>query len=330
MAAPSDARVEEAVAEAAPAAAPTDAKKPKRALSAYWIYSSSVREEVTKESKEKNNGKAGLGDIAKIIAGRWAAMPEAEKKPFEDKAEEDKRRYEAEMQAFNEASDPAGLLRKKYEHLIPKRPKTGYFLFMQDAAKREKATESLKAEGSEANMKQLTARLAEMWKAAPAEERAGYEEQSQKERAEFLERQKTWQATPEFAEIEKAEKEMAERRKAAEADAPAEAKGTKRGRKAEGEKTPSPKKAKAEAEAGKPTPAARSAKRAKHSPEAPEPAIDAEVLAEAGKLGFEAPLKNLAGRPEVVASGKQSREILAALKASGGLVNPAKRALLGA
>merc|ERR1712050_526343 len=56
--------------------------------------------------------------------------------------------------------------------------------------------------------------------------------------------------------------------------------------------------------------------------------IDADVLAEAAKLGLDGMLRNLAARPEVIACGKSSRDIFSALQASGGLVNAAKRALL--
>jgi len=62
---------------------------------------------------------------------------------------------------------------------------------------------------------------------------------------------------------------------------------------------------------------------------APQPHIDEKVLTEASKLDLEAGLRNLASRAEVMASGKSSRAILEALKASKGLVNPAQRALLG-
>merc|ERR1712062_214918 len=57
--------------------------------------------------------------------------------------------------------------------------------------------------------------------------------------------------------------------------------------------------------------------------------IDDKVLKEASKLGMIAALENLAGRAEVISSRKGARAVLDALKASGGLVNPAKRALLG-
>merc|ERR1719282_1206884 len=58
--------------------------------------------------------------------------------------------------------------------------------------------------------------------------------------------------------------------------------------------------------------------------------VDAKVLAEAAKLGYEAALRNLAGRPDVKDLKKSDVDLLNALKTSEGLVNPARRALLGA
>merc|ERR1712228_342171 len=57
--------------------------------------------------------------------------------------------------------------------------------------------------------------------------------------------------------------------------------------------------------------------------------IEDKVLKEASKLGLAVALENLASRPEIVSSRKSARAVLDALKASGGLVNPAKRTLLG-
>lgn len=58
--------------------------------------------------------------------------------------------------------------------------------------------------------------------------------------------------------------------------------------------------------------------------------IESIVLDEARTLGFEAALRNLVDRPDVIACGVSHVAALNALKASDGLVNPAKRALLAA
>lgn len=62
---------------------------------------------------------------------------------------------------------------------------------------------------------------------------------------------------------------------------------------------------------------------------APQPVLDATVLREAEKLGYDASLRNLASRPEIIARGIKARIMLEALKRSDGLVNKAKNALLG-
>lgn len=316
-------------------------QKPKKALSAYWIYSNERRDEVTKALKEANDGKAKFGEVAKELSAKWAALPEAEKKVYEDKAAADKERFTSEYKAYLEASDPAGTLRMKHQQLIPKKPLTPYFAYTQDPKNRDKAAEALKADGKETGMKQLTAKLSEMWKAAPAEEKAPYEDQHRKEHAEFVEKQKAWQATAEFAEIERAEKAQEEKRKAAEAEQKgAEAKESeapqgakKRGRPAAAaESTPKAKEARGARENRTPQSAPgsdskRPKKAAKTEPAAAQ--LDETVLAEAAKLGYEGALKNLAARPEVVVSGRSARALLDALQTSKGLVNPAKRALLG-
>ena len=116
--------------------------------------------------------------------------------------------------------------------MIPKKPNTAYFLFIQDSTIREKASEALKTDGKEAGTKQLASKLGEMWKAASSEDKARFEEEFKKDQVQFLEKQKAWQATPEFAEIESAEKLMGERRKLTESEQPdgQQAKGVKRGR----------------------------------------------------------------------------------------------------
>mmetsp|Transcript_82827 Transcript_82827/g.192464 ORF Transcript_82827/g.192464 Transcript_82827/m.192464 type:complete len:320 (-) Transcript_82827:60-1019(-) len=304
-----------------PPSANPEAAKPKKAATPYILFGNKVREDIAQELKAKGDGKASLGDIAKEIAARWAALGEAEKKEFEDLASEDKTRYASEFKVYLESSDPAGALRAKYAHMIPKKPLTAYFLFNQDPAQRERAAAALKETGSETGNKQITSKLAELWKAASAEEKAPYEERYKQEHADFVKKQMAWQATPEFAEIEAAAKRQADGKE----EVPE--KGTKRrgGQakpEAKVEATPKVKSAVLQV----PATSVKRARKAKE--ETSEVAVDTDVLAEADKFGLGSMLKNLASRPEVMASGKSSKELFKALQASGGLVNPAKRALL--
>merc|ERR1711972_509516 len=108
-----------------------------------------------------------------------------------------------------------------------------------------------------------------------AEQKATYEDTYKKDHAEFLEKQKAWQATPEFSEIEKAEKAQEEKRKAAEAEQQAaeakekaekEAKSAKkRSRSAANESTPKKKEEPKEKKARQSTPTLES-KRPKKAP----------------------------------------------------------------
>jgi len=67
----------------------------------------------------------------------------------------------------------------------------------------------------------------------------------------------------------------------------------------------------------------------KSAPGAPEVTFPATVLQEAEKLEFVGALRNLASRPEIMERKVTPRVLLEALKESNGLVNPAKRAILG-
>jgi len=171
--------------------------------------------------------------------------------------------------------------------MIPKKPLTAYFLFSQDPAQRERAAAALKEAGSETGNKLITSKLAELWKAASTEEKAIYEERYKQEHADFVKRQTAWQATPEFVEIEAAAKKQAEGKE----EVPK--KGTKR---RGGQAKPEGK--------GAATPQAKSAALQLSA----TPAKRARKAKDKFNLG--SMLKNLASRPDVIASGKSSKELL--------------------
>lgn len=307
--------------------------KPKQPLSAYWLFSGNVREIVTKELKEACGGKAKFGDIAKSIKAKWEKLTADEKKEFEGKAAADKERYAAEMKIYLEASDPAQALRKKYHGKMPEKPPSVFELFSRDEAQRKKAVESA---GATASDKDITAKLREMWKGAIKEEKEPFEAEYKKRHAQFVKEQKEWMTTPEFAEIEKAEKMQEDKKKAQAAVDEAVDVGNKKrpakvaeivvpidtpmNTRSDGGSTATPK-----------TNSAPAKKSRKSVSTDMKPSIVLEVadLAEARLLNFESMLRNLATRPELLDNGNTSKDLLTALKASGGLVNPAKYALLG-
>ncbi|KAI8335098.1 non-histone chromosomal protein 6 [Chlamydoabsidia padenii] len=68
-----------------------DPNAPKRGLSAYMFFSQANRNKVKEENPE-----ASFGQLGKILGQKWKEMSDEEKKPYNEQAEKDKARYEAE------------------------------------------------------------------------------------------------------------------------------------------------------------------------------------------------------------------------------------------
>merc|ERR1712013_873914 len=226
------------------------------------------------------------------------------------------------------ACDPPAALKRKYAHLIPKPPPSPYALFCDQ--KRDEAGKGLQADGKVAGMKEVATKLGEMWRETSDEAKNDFQQQYTSLKLEFISKQKDWQATPEFAEIAQAEKAKEERQRAVEAAIAAEAAAKKEqeardAKKRKRESKAAPKSVGTPPKKSRGAPPPMSDKKGK----AEKPDIPKAILSEAVKFGMEAGLRNLIGRPEVQASKKSARAILDALRTSNGLVNPAKRALLG-
>ncbi|KAI8646161.1 high mobility group box domain-containing protein, partial [Parasitella parasitica] len=73
-----------------------DPNTPKRGLSAYMFFSQDQRATVKEENPE-----ASFGQIGKILGEKWKKMSDDEKKPYNKKAEADKKRYEDEKAAVS-------------------------------------------------------------------------------------------------------------------------------------------------------------------------------------------------------------------------------------
>jgi len=313
---------------------PVDAK-PKRAASAYFLFGDSVRQGLMEENRKQNGGKCKVAEVAKQIGECWGKLGAQEKAKFEEQAKEGKEKQAVVMQAYKEANDPLSVLKEKYADLIPKKAHTSYFIFAQEnKAKTEKDLRDA-GEDEKALFKKITVKLGEMWKALSEADKVPWNDKAKKAVIEYEEKKKVWEATPEFVEFQRVEKEQKEKeaaqkeaaKEAEESSAKEESPKKKSKRKAaddEGAEASSPpdKKAKVEKAAKLP----RTAKPAK--PQAP--VIDADIIKKAEGLGLLSPLKNLLDRPEVVAKDFSHAKLLSALEESGGLVNKAKYSLMGA
>ena len=72
-----------------------DPNAPKRNMSAFFFFSNHIRPSI-----KKDNPDASFGEIAKIISSEYKALSDKERKKWELNAEEDKTRYQREMQRF--------------------------------------------------------------------------------------------------------------------------------------------------------------------------------------------------------------------------------------
>merc|ERR1719217_290651 len=170
--------------------------KPKKALSAYFIW---LNEVGRKDIIAKQFGGSGkdVAAIAKAAGVAWGAMSDADKKPWNEKAEKDKERHANEMKTYvpSESSEPKKKKGKKGKK-DPNKPKRGlsaYFFFGKDVRadviKNEckgdgsKVTEVMKAIGVrwgkvDAKGREKYEKLAEADKERYAKEMAEYKKNS--------------------------------------------------------------------------------------------------------------------------------------------------------
>ncbi|KYR03121.1 PHD zinc finger-containing protein [Tieghemostelium lacteum] len=71
--------------------------KPKNNIASFFHYLNS-RRDLEKKAKPEST----LSDIAKLVASKWKQLSEEEKQPYNEKAREDRKRYEDEVRAYNQ------------------------------------------------------------------------------------------------------------------------------------------------------------------------------------------------------------------------------------
>ena len=113
-----------------------DPNRPKRPTSAYFYFVAKEREECKKRGEDISR----VAEWTKAASGRWRELSSAGRKPFDELAAKDKKRYENEMAAYGGKGGKRAKDANK-----PKRPQSAYFLFLADFRAREK--DNFKHEG---------------------------------------------------------------------------------------------------------------------------------------------------------------------------------------
>merc|ERR1719183_360598 len=88
-----------------------DPNKPKRAMSAYFIWMGENRAKIIAEHKLDASK---VTEVMKKMGELWSKMTDAQKKPFEDKAAKAKEQYEKDMAAYE--PDESQFITKKEQY----------------------------------------------------------------------------------------------------------------------------------------------------------------------------------------------------------------------
>lgn len=90
----------------------------KRAKTAYFFFLDDFRKSYCKDGDQIPKA----SEITKACGKQWGIMTELDKKPYTEKAAEDRKRYESEISVYRKVRDPDK----------PKKPPTAYFYFLTD------------------------------------------------------------------------------------------------------------------------------------------------------------------------------------------------------
>jgi len=149
-----------------------DPNKPKRNMSAFFLYSNAFRNDV----KEKNP-EAKFGQIAKLLSVQFKALSAKENAKWQKLAEKDKARYLREMEHYVPPSDDEDEVRgkkkkKKKDPNAPKRNQSSFFLYSN-------ATRSdVKTTNPEAKFGDIAKLISVNFKALSTKERAKWDKKA--------------------------------------------------------------------------------------------------------------------------------------------------------
>jgi len=166
-----------------------DPNKPKRNMSAFFLYSQAYRSQVTQDNPE-----AKFGQIAKILSVQYKALPEKETKKWQQKAEKDKIRYQEEMKHYvepPEAREAGGGKRKKQKKdpNMPKRNMSAFFLYSIEHRPR------VKEENPDAKFGDIAKLISQEFKALTEKERKKYDKLAAQDKERYQSAMVTYKAT---------------------------------------------------------------------------------------------------------------------------------------
>ncbi|XP_028132207.2 high mobility group protein DSP1 isoform X3 [Diabrotica virgifera virgifera] len=153
--------------------------RPRGRMTAYAFFVQTCREEHKKKHPEEN---VVFAEFSKKCAERWKTMLDKEKKRFHEMAENDKKRYDTEMQSYTppKGEKQRGKKRKQIKDPnAPKRSLSAFFWFSNDERGK------VKAQNPEYGVGDIAKELGRRWAEADQEAKGKYEALADKDKARY-------------------------------------------------------------------------------------------------------------------------------------------------
>lgn len=156
-----------------------DPNKPKRNMSAFFLYSNAHRQRV----KDENPG-IKFGDVAKILSTEFKSLKPKEAAKWQKLAEQDKERYTREMDGYappsdEDSDDGKKKKKKKKDPNAPKRNQSSFFLYSNYIRN------DVKRRYPDAKFGEIAQIISREFKALPPHERAQWDQRAAEDKERY-------------------------------------------------------------------------------------------------------------------------------------------------
>ena len=174
---------------------------PKRFKSAFIIFSAEKHKKIKAKFAEQGRSEKTT-DIAKLVSEAWREMPPEEREGWEEKARQDKARYEMERSLYKGPWKIPANKRTPKDPSAPKRPMSAFLAYSN------KRRAALKRQHPDATNADLSKMLSKTWKELSMDLKSKYMEEEAELRAKYKVEMAKWRKK--VAEEKKAERKERE------------------------------------------------------------------------------------------------------------------------
>ncbi|EGD83446.1 hypothetical protein PTSG_04053 [Salpingoeca rosetta] len=151
---------------------------PKKAKTAYALWSSSARSKLKEQHPDLS-----FGELSKKLGQAWQDLADEDKAEWNEKAKEDRQRYLKEKKKFDaenpDAAKPAKKMRKKKDPNAPKGAKSAYIYFSTEMR------EKIKEEKPDLTLGQISQECGTLWRGLSDEEKKKYEKMAAEDKKRY-------------------------------------------------------------------------------------------------------------------------------------------------